>query len=150
MSEGRRLGASAVLLWLLLTACTSPASTERSAGPSTAATTATPSPSSERSAAEREAESPDPNFDFGFTVQITADGFHPYQLVALCCQAITWKNLTDATQTVAFDHLLVTSGPIPPGGTWVFVPKNVESISYHAGTKPSMRGVVQVNQSFES
>ena len=101
-------------------------------------------------AAEREARSPDPSFDFGFTIQITRDGFHPAWLVASCCQAITWKNLTQEPVSVAFDHQAVKSGPIPPGGTFVFTPQHVESITYHAEGQPAMKGALQVNQTFES
>ena len=114
--------------------------------PSTAHT-ATPKPLTGPS---REAISPDSNFDFGYTVQITAKGFLPHWLVATCCQAITWQNLSGTTTSVVFDHLGVASGPIPPGGTFVFTPKNVESIAYHSGTDASAHAIVQVNQSTES
>jgi hypothetical protein len=113
----------------------------------TVAHSSTPKPVSGPS---REAVSPDPNFDYGYTVHITAQGFLPHWLVSTCCQAITWQNLTSMTTSVVFDHIGVASGPIPPGGTFVFTPKNVESISYHLGTDASARAVVQVNQSVES
>jgi hypothetical protein len=100
--------------------------------------------------APREAASPDPNFDYGFVVQITPKGFHPQWLVSGCCKPVTWRNLTGDTVSVVFDHQLVDSGPIAPGGTFVFTPHNVQSIAYHAGTNPSMIGVLQVNQTFES
>jgi hypothetical protein len=109
--------------------------------------TPTPKPLSGPS---REAISPDPNFDFGYTVHITSNGFLPHWLVANCCQAITWQNLTTTTTSVVFDHLGVASGPIPPGGTFVFTPKTVVSIAYHSGTDTSARAVVQVNQTIES
>jgi hypothetical protein len=102
------------------------------------------------SGASREAISPDPNFDYGYTVHITAQGFLPHWLVATCCQPITWKNLTGTTASVVFDHLGVASGPIPPGGSFTFTPKNVESIAYHSGVDTSFHAVVQVNQSVES
>ncbi len=102
------------------------------------------------SAYAREAASPDPYFDLGFTVHIRTAGFLPHQLVSPCCQPITWRNETGAPVIVAFDHLVVTSTPIPPGGTFVFTPKNVESITYHAAENPTMRGAVQVNPSTES
>jgi hypothetical protein len=112
-----------------------------------AAHTATPKPLSGPS---REAISPDPNFDFGYTVHITSKGFLPHWLVATCCQSITWQNLSGVTTSVVFDHLGVVSGPIPPGGTFSFTPKNVESIAYHSGTDTTAHAVVQVNQSTES
>ena len=96
---------------------------------------------------DREATSPDPNFDTGFTVLITTAGFRPQTLVAPCCAAVTWKNTTGTALTVVFDH--VVGGPgqaIPPGGSYVFVPQNVESITYHAGENRAMTGRVQVNQ----
>jgi hypothetical protein len=98
----------------------------------------------------REAVSPDPNFDFGYSVQITAKGFLPHWLVATCCQAIVWHNLTGTTTSVVFDHIGVASGPIPAGGTFTFTPKNAESITYHSGTDATAHAIVQVNQSSES
>jgi hypothetical protein len=100
--------------------------------------------------APREAVNPDPNFDYGYVVQITPAGFHPQWLVSGCCKAVTWKNLTDSPTSVVFDHQLVDSGPIAPGGSFVFTPHNVQSIAYHSGTNSSMVGVLQVNQTFES
>ena len=94
-----------------------------------------------------EATNPDPSYDTGFTVQITASGFHPQWLIAPCCQAVTWKNMTSAPVTVAFDHVVGGSGQaVPPGGEYVFVPENVESITYHSAQDPAMKGRVQVNQ----
>jgi hypothetical protein len=113
---------------------------------------ATPSPASKSPAASglaREAANPDPNFDYGFTVQVTAGGVRPHWLVAACCQPITWKNLTTAPVSVVFDHLAINSGPVPPGGTFVFTPKNVESIAYHLAETPAVTGVVQVNTPLE-
>lgn len=97
----------------------------------------------------REAASPDPNFDYGFTVLITSQGFHPHWLVAACCRPITWRNLTPAPVSVVFDHVPGGSGAISPGGGFTFTPGNVESISYHSGSDTSRRGVIQVNQSTE-
>lgn len=135
---------------LLVTVLTMPAC-GTGAQQSSAAGPAQPSRSqSPLSAVQREAISPDPYFDFGFMVQITPQGFHPQQLVSPCCQAITWRNLTSAPIAIVFDALQVDSGPIPPGGTFVFTPKNVESIAYHARDNPAMAGAVQVNQNSES
>lgn len=145
---------------LALTACpggTAPqsavkASTSTATPAHTNAATAEPDPTGPLPPrdAPREAASPDPNFDFGYVVQITARGFHPQWLVSGCCRAVTWKNLTGAPVSVVFDHQLVDSGPIPPGGSFTFTPHNVQSIAYHAGGNPSMIGVLQVNQMFES
>lgn len=90
---------------------------------------------------------PDPAYDTGFWIQITTTGFKPAWLVAPCCQAITWKNLTSQPVTVVFDHVLGGSQtPIPPGGTYIFAPLNVESITYHSGQNPSLKGRISVNQ----
>jgi hypothetical protein len=125
-------------------AATSPSAAGPSGNPATS-----PTPPFTPSEA-REAANPDPNFDYGFTVQVTGDGFHPRWLVAICCRPIIWKNTTDATVTVVFDHLGVTSGPIAPGTIWLFTPKNVQSISYHSGADASIHAVLQVNQPIES
>ncbi len=113
---------------------------------SVAAPTGTATPPSE---VAREAANPDPNFDYGFVVQITPQGFRPAWLVAACCQPITWKNMSGTTASVVFDVQNVSSGPIPPGGTWVFTPPNAESLLYHAGNDASTTGNVQVNQTVE-
>jgi len=94
-----------------------------------------------------EASHPDPNFDTGFTVLITGSGFQPGWLIAPCCQAVTWKNTTSSPVQVVFNTAIGGSGqPIPPGGIYVFVPQNIQSIAYHNRDKPAMKGVVQVNQ----
>lgn len=94
--------------------------------------------------APREAASPDPNFDYGFVVQITADGFHPRWLLSGCCRAVTWKNLTNRMESVVFDHQLVDSGPIPPGGRFVYAPQHPVSVTYHSGLDPSLTATLQV------
>ena len=143
-----RLLAAGALLWmgLALAGCSGDSSA------STPPATATPQrpAQSPLASVEREAVSPDPYFDYGFTVQITAQSFRPQTLVAPCCQPITWRNLTTTTVTILFDALQVSSGPIAPGGTFVFTPKNVESIAYHSVDHPSINGLVQVNQTIES
>jgi len=96
-----------------------------------------------------EAASPDPNFDYGHTILITDNGFEPHWLVSLCCAAITWKNMTQSAVSVRFDHQLVASGAIAPGGTFSWKPHNVQSVTYHAVEHPSWRGNIQVNQSVE-
>jgi hypothetical protein len=46
-----------------------------------------------------------------------------------------------------FNAVVGGSGqPIPPGGIYVFVPQNVESIAYHARENPKLTGAVQVSQ----
>jgi hypothetical protein len=94
----------------------------------------------------REALHPDPNYDMGLTVDITPAGFHPAWLVAPCCEPVTWRNQTGTAVSVVFDHLLVNSGPIPAGGTWLFKPPHAESIAYHAAENVALRAVVQVQQ----
>jgi hypothetical protein len=120
----------------------SPTATAGHLTPSGSAAT-TPDPNRER-------DHPDPNFDFGFTIRITDQGFHPQWLVSLCCDAVTWINDTAEPVTVVFDHQEVRSGPIPPGGTFVWKPKNIQSVTYHASDDAAMRGTIQVNQTFES
>ena len=138
----------------VLAVCTFCACSSTTTGSSNTAPTPTPSaapgatPSATSSTAfAREATSPDPNFDTGYTVQITPTGFHPAWLIAPCCQAVTWRNMTNAPVSVVFNAVAGGSGQsIPPSGTYVFVPANIESIAYHDGASPSMKGVVQVNQ----
>ena len=127
----------------LVAACGSTATSSSSTAPTPAPTRAP------LVIGEREAVSPDPAFDLGFTVHVTDRGFQPQWLVAPCCKAITWKNLTGHAVQVVFDHQPVDSGPIPPGGTFAFTPPNVESIAYHEGGNPDVAGVLQVNQTQE-
>jgi hypothetical protein len=151
-------GAFSVMLVLAACSSTGAAGTATSAGKATSAST---SSSTVRSGvptptlyapdpALREAQSPDPHFDYGFVVQITAQGFHPQWLVSGCCKPVTWENMTSSTASVVFDHQLVNSGPIPPGGKFVWTPPNVESVTYHAESDPAKTGALQVNQMFES
>jgi hypothetical protein len=132
---------AAVALAAVLSAC----------GATSAPTTHTPAPTASASVSGvvREATNPDPNFDYGFTVQIDAGAVRPHWLVAACCQAITWVNRAGTPVTVVFDHLAVNSGPIPPGGSYGYTPKNVESIAYHVTGATSITGVVQVNPTIE-
>ncbi len=135
---------------LLLVGCTaSAAAPPPSPTPSPSASTPRPAPTATPDP-NRERDHPDPYFDFGFTVRITDRGFHPQWLVSLCCDPVTWINDTNAPVRVIFDHQSVHSGEIPPGGTFTWKPKNVQSVTYHEGEDPSVRGTLQVNQSFES
>jgi plastocyanin len=85
----------------------------------------------------------DPNFDFGQTVTITRTGFQPAWLVSLIGQPVTWTNDSGAAQSVVFDHLPVRSKVIPPGGTYVYTPQSMASITYHSGVHPDLRGKLQ-------
>ena len=147
--ELRRAPATAlvvVALGLALTGCgTSSATSPASVSPSTSATA-----SAGKVDVAREATHPDPNFDYGFTILITDGGFEPHWLVSECCKDITWRNTTSSPVTVTFDHQQVTSTPIPPGGTFVWLPKNIQSVTYHDVGDPSLKGIIQVNQTFES
>jgi len=102
---------------------------------SSPAATNTPTPS----------RSPDPNFDSGQKVFITNTGFRPRWLVSIWKLPVVWVNQTDSVQTVIFDHQLVRSGPIPPGGTFSWTSDHVVSVTYHAGTMKA-RGAIQVSQ----
>lgn len=98
----------------------------------------------------REAASPDPNFDYGLTIQITPAGARPAQLVSPCCNPITFKNLTPSPVIVILDNRTEKSGSVPPGGAFVWTPKNVQSLHYHLDGQPEIRGAIQVNQTFDS
>jgi hypothetical protein len=153
VSAGRTCGLSLTAL-VVLSACASTfADPTATALPPTPASTSgltsvTPAavpiePSGEPAS---EAASPDPAFDYGFVIDITPTGFQPNVLVADCCHAVTWINLTNKANAVAFTVELPKSPLIPPGGSWTWTPPNVESVAYHSITYPSMTGVLQVNQ----
>jgi hypothetical protein len=141
----------AVAALLAVTALAAACSSGASASPTTTPSIR-PSPSGSVTSPDpnRERDHPDPNFDFGFTVRITDQGFHPQWLVSLCCKPVTWINDTNAPVSVVFDHQLVRSGQIAPGGTFVWKPKNVQSVTYHDADDPGRHGVIQVNQTIES
>jgi len=84
----------------------------------------------------------DPNFDTGQTVLITARSLHPLWLVALLGKPIVFRNTTQTTTRVIFDHQPVRSGPIPPGGVFRYTPRLPASLTYHVG---SVQGKVQVS-----
>ncbi|MBV8527580.1 MAG: hypothetical protein JOZ75_04635 [Candidatus Dormibacteraeota bacterium] len=142
--RGPWLALLALTMLFVVTACSPPPP------PPPANTLTTPKPGATPSATpasgfSKEDANPDPNFDMGYTVLITDSGFHPQWLVAPCCAAVTWKNTTSSPVKVAFNAVVGGSGTaIPPGGTYVFVPQNIESIAYHSGENAKMTGVVQV------
>ena len=89
--------------------------------------------------------SPDPYFDSGQKIFITKEGFRPRWLVSIWKLPVVWVNQTGTVQTVIFDHQLVRSGPIPPGGTFSWTSSHVVSVTYHAGTMKA-RGAIQVSE----
>ena len=80
----------------------------------------------------------------GDTVVITDDGFAPEWLLAAPGQPITFRNESEATWSVVFDHQNVRSGPIAPGATFTWTSETPISITYHAGNAPKVRGKIQV------
>jgi len=125
--------AALIAVTVLAAACSNGSS---GAAPTTPSTAGTPTAS----------RSPDPNFDSGQTVFITAYGFRPKWLVSIWKLPVVWVNQTNKAQTVIFDHQLVRSGPIPPGGTFRWTSPNVESVTYHSGTMAGVHGAIQVSQ----
>jgi hypothetical protein len=84
----------------------------------------------------------DPNFDVGQTVLITQQVVRPLWLVPLVGKPIVFRNLTNATVRVVFDHQPVRSGPIAPGGVFRYTPTTPISMTYHVGHRP---GKIQVS-----
>jgi hypothetical protein len=84
----------------------------------------------------------DPNFDTGQTVLLTAHGVRPKWLVSFLKKPVVFRNTSSTTKRVVFDHMAVDSGPIAPGGVFVFRPKLPASLTYHVG---SVRGNLQVS-----
>ena len=74
---------------------------------------------------------------------ITDNGFAPGWLLAAPGQPITFRNESEATWSVVFDHQNVRSGPIAPGATSRGPPRR-RSASLPAGNAPKVRGKVQV------
>jgi len=153
VNSGRTCGLSLTALVVLSACAGGVADPTASAPPATPAptsglTSVTPAsiPTEPSGEPASEAVSPDPAFDYGFVIDITPTGFHPNVLVADCCHAVTWINLTDKANAVAFTVELTKSPLIPPGDSWTWTPPNVESVAYHSITYPSMIGVLQVNQ----
>ena len=87
----------------------------------------------------------DPHNAFGQTVCITPDGIRPQWLVSTVGQPVTWRNETDATVKVVFDAVDAGPGTVEPGATWVWMPPNPESASYHVIGARRMRGVVEAD-----
>lgn len=135
MSRRLLLAAAAVTGMLALTSC--------GGGGSSAPAATGPAPASS-APASTVASTIDPNFDFGQTVLITPTGFRPRWLVSLVGKTITWRNESNVTTSVVFDHASVRSGPIPPGGTYTYDPRTALSITYHSGVNPHLHGSVQV------
>jgi len=58
--------------------------------------------------------------DEGQQVIIEAHGFVPRVLYAMPTASVVWTNLTNKTQRITLDNGQVHSGPIPPGGKFVW------------------------------
>jgi hypothetical protein len=89
----------------------------------------------------------DPNFDSGQDVFITGRGFRPAWLVASTGLPITWHNVSGSIQSVHFDNQGTDgadSGPIEPGGVFVYTPNAPLSIVYHSEFGRGAIGRVQV------
>jgi len=125
------MGKATTTLTALLFASTFVLTACDSGSPDAVATSVPRSPAPVTTHPAVEAVNPDPNFDWGYTVQLTNLGFHPRQLVAPCCQVVTWKNMTPHAAVIVFDHLHFKSPAIPPGGTWQYLPKGPQSISFY-------------------
>lgn len=91
----------------------------------------------------REAQSPSPEYDRGYTVLLDTT-VRPHWLASLCCHPITFKNVTAAPLTVIFDHQPISSGSIPPGGSWTWTPLNPESVTFHVGGDSARQGKIQI------
>jgi hypothetical protein len=100
-------------------------------------------PDLQTSHSAKEAVSPDPTFDNGFTIQITDTAFHPQTLVSACCDSVLFKNTGSHPVDIVLLASRIDSGPIAPGATWVFTPKNVQSIAYESGDG-ALKGQLQV------
>ena len=85
----------------------------------------------------------DPNFDYGQTICLTSKGIEPVWLVSLQNKPITWRNETSKPLSIAFVAGKVTSGPIPPHGTWTYTPKLPLSLAYRVSTEHGL-GRIQV------
>jgi hypothetical protein len=107
---------------------------------------ASPSPSLPTSAAPTASRSPDPFFDSGQKIFITSKGFRPRTLVSVWKMPVVWVNQTGQPQSVVFDHQLVHSGAIPPGGTFSWTSNTVISVTYHSGTMHGAHGAIQVDE----
>jgi hypothetical protein len=84
----------------------------------------------------------DPNFDTGQTVLVTAHSAMPLWLVSLVGNPVSFRNVSETTKRVVFDHAAIDSGPIPPGGTFTWRPTLPLSYTYHVG---SVHARVQVS-----
>jgi hypothetical protein len=132
----KRLATALALAMLLLPACAGSGGGSSVAGSRPATTPQTPPQSSGGNAQAA----------LGTSVLITGSGFQPLLLVAPMGQRITWKNVSDSTQSVHLDNwgARVDSGPIPPGGDWSFNPKRLASITYHSTYDHSFRAQLQI------
>jgi hypothetical protein len=81
----------------------------------------------------------------GRCVLITNRGFQPHFLLAPAAD-IAFKNVSDHTQSVHFDNYErpVDSGPIKPGGEWIFHNRYPISIVYHSTYNPAFKGTLEI------
>jgi hypothetical protein len=87
-----------------------------------------------------------PHFDGGQDVFITNAGIRPHVLSAVVGYELIFHNLTDSTVTVrARNTPVFASDPIPPGGTFVYMPVGPISVVY--ASRP-VGGIGKVQFSF--
>ena len=73
------------------------------------------------------------SFAYGSFVTFSSAGFRPKTLLSPMGTPIVWRNTVNGPIVVHFDNYgePITSGSIPPGGTWSFNPNAQLSIAYH-------------------
>lgn len=126
MSGAARLTGCALAVTLaavMFGACTAP----HGGGTGEASHTADPTPSLLKDHGNE-------NFAYGNFVTFTDSGFQPHTLLAPFDTPIVWRNATSGPVTIRFDNFgeSISSGPIPPGGTWSFNPHSEMSLAYHS------------------
>ena len=81
-------------------------------------------------------------FASGQEVAITTSGFEPQRLYCAIGHAVVWTNVTKVDQQVILNDGQIHSGPIPPGGEFVWKPDYPIGIGYHSAT--GAQGVLTV------
>ena len=67
----------------------------------------------------------------GSQIIISPKGILPFNLFAPLGAKVTWTNLTSSPVSLSSYYQNVNSGPIPPGGTFVWTSATQNSIRYH-------------------
>jgi plastocyanin len=78
-------------------------------------------------------------------VRIRDFAYRPRYITGVAGDTVGWRNVGAVDHTVTSDAGLFDSGPIPPGGTFLWTPPGAGMWTYRCTIHPTMRGAIAFN-----